>query len=184
MVTTTGPAPSHNIVRTWAIEHGLRASGRWEDQPDPEPEIDEAAAYALADDEPAVQTSVYRRDADKRATAMAALATITGMDVDIPEEVTLANEPALRYEAPARLRAAEAPPEPTWRVRDAKFRAERGIVRRHSKLPPSKTTKGRRDAYLRTLVKQGRFATVGEADAGTPRRPSATRYGREQRQRA
>jgi hypothetical protein len=40
--------------------------------------------------------------------------------------------------------------------------------------------------YLRTLVSKGKFATIEEADDGTPRRTGATRYGKEvaARQRA
>ena len=85
MVTTPGGFRStYNPVKDWAIEHGLRASGRWED-PKPPPEIEDPYAEPLADGEPAPPRPAKPRSAEKRAILEEVLADVTGVAVDVPE---------------------------------------------------------------------------------------------------
>jgi len=181
MVTTAERPSPDNFLASWATEHGLRMSGRWVD-PEPEP-VREEEAYRLPDDQPADQRRIVRRSPAHRANAMDAIAALTGIDVDLPEEIVVPVEMPYVGVTTAPV-PAEAPQPSSWRVRDANWRSERGIVRKHAKLPPSKTTAGRREAHLRNLVKQGRFATIEEARAKTPRRPASTRYGRDKKRDA
>jgi hypothetical protein len=179
MVTTVGPAPSHNFVSEWAIEHGLRASGRWV-EPEPAPEIDEPDAYPIADDQPADQTRVIKRDAVRVERMRSAVASVTGLDLGIEDEFELSSlDPTITgpQADPQPVANTESQPKVTAEA----FREAKGIrVRDHSKLPPSKTTTGRREAHLRGLVKQGKYPDIETARANVKKRPGRTRYGREQ----
>ena len=84
MVTTPGEFRStYNPVKDWAMEHGLRASGRW-DEPKPKPEVD-PYGEPLADGDPAPPRPAKARSAEKRAVIEEVLAEVTGVLVEVPE---------------------------------------------------------------------------------------------------
>ncbi len=141
----------------------------------------------MKDDEPANTERIAIRTESKRQQTIAAIADVTGVDVNVPLAIALSSYPSATTDLEVAyddmqeeklLSVTTARAEITrkqYRTQKREFMEERGIVpRQTSRLAPSRTTAGRRKAHI--AKKAARLGiTFAEAEAMTPKRHNATR---------
>jgi hypothetical protein len=181
MVTSLERAPVNNFIQDWATESGLRARGAW-DPPEPEP---------IPEDDPIPEPTLIPRR--RAADAQAAIYAVTGLDIDLTEYEPV-SQPFALYQyydatdtddqptAKSRTEPAEHAEDEggsrAYKVREIGWRVARGLPRRHRKLPPSRTTEGRRRAHISKRAAEW-GVDFDEAERRIAKRPGATRRGRD-----